>query len=120
MREDKNIELFIINGQLIGCVLYIISLLISILVIYDQKRKSLGEKRLFTDSEVQNLITFNRTFILVLIVFFLILNYLTKQLIVKNRGNTEDINLIIIGSYLSIISACIALYTSLKNYSIDN
>lgn len=120
--QNKNTEqqIFILDGQLIGCIFYIISILLSIIIILDQRQKTIGKKGFLTSKEVQNLALINKIAILLLIVFFLYLNYEALDLTKKSNQSTKNIELQIIASYLSIIVGAIGLYVVANNINSEN
>lgn len=120
--QNKNTEqqIFILDGQLIGCIFYIISILLSIIIILDQRQKAIGKKGFLTSKEVQNLALINKISILLLIVFFLYLNYEALDLTKKSKQSTKSIELQIIASYLSIIVGAIGLYVVANNINSEN
>lgn len=120
--QNKNTEqqIFILDGQLIGCIFYIISILLSIIIILDQRQKAIGKKGFLTSKEVQNLALINKISILLLIVFFLYLNYEALDLTKKSNQSTKSIELQIIASYLSIIVGAIGLYVVANNINSEN
>ena len=119
MNEEniQNQQLFIIDGQLIGCILYIISLVISIIIILDQRKKALNKNSYLTDSESQTIALLNKIFILALILWFLYLNTKAKKLAENTNQDTSALEKQIIASIISVIPALIGLYVVLTNFS---
>lgn len=127
--EDlQNRQLKIIDGQLIGCVLYIISLIASIVIILNQRKVALNKEQFLTGEESQTIALTNKIFILLLIIFFLYLNYESYSLAKDTNQDTSSLELQIIASILSIIVALIGLYvvstdfqnTNLQTAEIEN
>ena len=71
--NEKKVQL--LNYQLIISGLFIISLVISIILTYDQKQETLDEQRLFSEKFDKYLNLFNRIFALSIIVAILYINY---------------------------------------------
>jgi len=119
MNEEniQNQQLFIIDGQLIGCILYIISLVISIIIILDQRKKALNKNSYLTDSESQTIALLNKIFILALILWFLYLNTKAKKLAENTNQDTSALEKQIVASIISVIPALIGLYVVLTNFS---
>lgn len=113
-------QIDILDGQLIGCVLYIISIIISIIIILDQRKKIEGNKGFLTPDNAQTLALINKTAILLLIIFFLYLNYETLYLVESINEDTKNVKLQIIGSYLSVIVGAIGLYIVASNINSPN
>lgn len=113
-------QLYIIDGQLLGCFLYIISLVASILIILDQRQKALNKEGFLTHSEAQNIALLNKIFILLLVLFFLYLNFKSKQLATNTNQNTKPLELQITASLISLIPALIGLYVIYTSFSDSN
>lgn len=119
--EDlQNRQLKIIDGQLIGCILYIVSLIASIVIILNQRKVALNKEQFLTSEESQTIALTNKIFILLLIVFFLYLNYESYNLAKNTNQDTSSLELQIIGSILSIVVALIGLYVVATNFQNTN
>lgn len=118
--EIQEKKLFIIDGQLIGAILYIVSLLISIVIIIDQRKSALNKERILTNSEAQSLALANKIFIFLLIIWFLYLNYKSYEFSKDTNQNTSSLKLQIFASFLSIISAIIGIYVVYTDFSNTN
>lgn len=113
-------QLFIIDGQLIGCLLYIASLAISIIIILDQRKKALNKEGFLTTSESQTIALLNKIFILALILLFLYLNYKAKILSDQTGQDSSSLEKQIIASFISLIPALIGLYVVFTDFSNTN
>ena len=118
--NQTNKQLFIIDGQLIGSILYIISIIISIIIILDQRREVLNKKRNLTPKETQTLALANKIFIFLLISWFLYLNYKSYKFAESTNQDTSALKLQIFSSFLSIISAIIGIYVVSTNFGNTN
>lgn len=118
--EKLNTKLFIIDGQLIGAILYIVSLVISIIIILDQRKSALNKPRILTNTEAQTLALANKIFIFLLILWFLYLNYKSYQFAQDTNQDTSALKLQIFASYLAIISGIIGIYVVSTNFSNTN
>lgn len=118
--ELQNRQLKIIDGQLIGCILYIISIIISIIIILNQRKSALNQEQFLTGSESQTISLANKIFILFLVIFFLYLNYESYNLAKDTNQDTSALELQIVGSILSIAVALIGLYVVATNFSNTN
>ncbi len=116
----QNRQLKIIDGQLIGCILYIISLIASIVIILNQRKVALNKEQFLTSEESQTIALTNKIFILLLIIFFLYLNYESYTLAKDTKQDTSSLELQIIGSILSIVVALIGLYVVATNFENTN
>ena len=116
----QNQQLFIIDGQLIGSILYIASLVISIIMILNQRQRAVGKDGFLTPEESQILALLNKIFLLLLILWFLYLDYKTKDLSANTNQDTSALELQIKGSIISIIPALIGLYVVITNFANTN
>lgn len=113
MKEE---ELKSLNYQLITSVLFIISIIISIFLTYDQKRETSGKKRIFTEEFDRNLNLFNRIYALIIILIILYININDYELSKIKGRNIKSSYHQIIGSLFSVISALIVLYVVIENF----
>lgn len=119
-QEIQNQQLFIIDGQLVGCILYIVSLVVSITIILNQRKRALGKEGFLTSEESQTLALLNKIFILALILWFLYLNYKSKNLAANTDQDISALELQIIASFISLIPALIGLYVVITDFSNTN
>ncbi len=119
-KELQNKQLKIIDGQLLGCILYIISLIVSIIIIFNQRKNALNKEQFLTGEESQTIALANKIFILLLIILFLYLNYESYQLAKNTNQDTSALELQIVGSTLSIAVALIGLYVVATNFTNTN
>ena len=107
----NNKELKLINGQLIGIFLFIICLVISYLIVYNEKLKLLGKKEIFTNIESLNISLINR------MVFVLLGVYFVYNAIESKELHNENANLQILASILALSASIVILYIILDNYN---
>jgi len=119
-KKLENAQLYIIDGQLIGCILYIVSLIVSIMIILDQRQKALKKEGFLTNEESQTMALLNKISILALVLWFLYLNYRSKNLASSTNQDTSALEKQIIASIISIIPALIGLYVVITNFSNTN
>ncbi len=119
-KELQNRQLKIIDGQLLGCILYIISLIISIIIIINQRKSALNKEQFLTGEESQTIALANKIFILFLILLFFYLNYEAYRLAKDTNQDTSALELQIIGSILSTAVGLIGLYVVATNFSNTN
>ena len=119
MNEEKLQEeqLFIIDGQLIASILYILSFVATIIVIINQRKLALNKKGFLTVEESQIIITLNKIFILLLLLLFVYLNYKSIKLAENTNQNTNSLNLQMISSIISLVPALIGLYVVITDFS---
>lgn len=119
-KELQNRQLKIIDGQLVGCILYIISLIVSIIIIVNQRKNALNKEQFLTGEESQTIALTNKIFILFLVILFLYLNFESYRLAKDTNQDTSALELQIIASILSIAVALIGLYVVATNFSNTN
>ena len=119
MNEEKlqKEQLFIIDGQLIASILYILSFVATIIVIINQRNLALNKKGFLTVEESQIIITINKIFILLLLLLFVYLNYKSIKLAENTNQNTNSLNLQMISSIISLVPALIGLYVVITDFS---
>ena len=119
MNEEKlqKEQLFIIDGQLIASILYILSFVATIIVIINQRKLALNKKGFLTIEESQIIITLNKIFILLLLLLFVYLNYKSIKLAENTNQNTNSLNLQMISSIISLVPALIGLYVVITDFS---
>ena len=107
MNEEKlqKEQLFIIDGQLIASILYILSFVAT------------NKKGFLTVEESQIIITLNKIFILLLLLLFVYLNYKSIKLAENTNQNTNSLNLQMISSIISLVPALIGLYVVITDFS---
>jgi len=113
----KKEQLFIIDGQLIASILYILSFVATIIVIINQRNLALNKKGFLTVEESQIIITLNKIFILLLLLLFVYLNYKSIKLAENTNQNTNSLNLQMISSIISLVPALIGLYVVITDFS---
>jgi len=116
MREK---ELSLLNYQIITSVLFVISLIISIILTYDERQQLLKEPRLFSETFDKYLNLFNRIFALSIIFAILYINYSEYQINKNKRSNIAPYKHQVYASIFSVISAIIVLYVVIENWE-DN
>lgn len=119
-QELQKDQLFIINGQLIGSILYILSLVATIIVIVNQRKVALNKDSFLTTEESQIIITLNKIFILLLLLLFVYLDFKSKKLAKNTNQDTASLDLQIIASIISLVPALIGLYVVITDFTATN
>ncbi len=121
MKEKKN-EVKILEIQLIASTLYIASLLLSILLTYNDKQITEKKKPIFTNKQAADLSIFNRVFIVILTLTFLYATYQSRENAKKGNQKIWPFDLQMYASELSLLATIIVLYvvinTAGERYSI--
>ena len=118
MSEQKttDAQLKIIDGQLFGSIMYVGVLVIGIILILNERQNTVKEEGFMTATESQNLALFNKLLILILVIYFFYLTYKSYELAVNTEQETRYLELQIISSILTIITAIIGYYVVFENY----
>lgn len=111
---NKKIE--ILNGQIIASTLYILFLLVSISLSYNEKLELLNKKTLYTRNSAANIAIANRCLALLLVLYFLYANNELIKITELNNSDSSGLRTQRIASELSVLAAIIVLYVVIKNY----
>ena len=104
----------LINGQLIGIFLFIICLIVSLLITYNEKLNMEQKKPLFSNKDSLDISLMNRIIVVLLSIYFV------YDAVERKKLNNDDSNLQIIASILVLCSSLIILYIILLNYRENN
>ena len=93
MKQDKYTkkEIEILNLQLTATFFFIISLIVSMILTYDEKLKIFGEK-LFSDKQSRRIALFNRILVVILALSFVYGNYVTEKIAEARGTQTNHLN----------------------------
>ena len=112
----KEKELRLINYQILTSILFIASVVISIILTYDERQQLLKKQRLFSETFDKYLNLFNRILSLSIVAFILYINYATYKIKEQKRSNLAPLRHQIYASIFSLISAIIVLYVVIENW----
>lgn len=112
MNKNYN-EINLINIQLLATLGFIVALIISYLLSYNQKLILEKKEKLFTNKTSQDLSLIQSTLLLTVSFVFLYINYSRY----KSSNNKKDFLLQIETSILALISSFIGIYLVIKNYN---
>ena len=113
-KENTEIEINAITVQIITSIISIGTIFISILLLYNQQLEMKGKKPFLSAKEAQELSTFNRTLILIIVIVFLVINYILYKISKEEGEDLKPYNLQLIASILTVIASGIALYVVLQ------
>lgn len=108
--NNKKKEITAVDIQIIASIASIIGIIISIILLYNQKLDLNGKKTLFLPKQTQKISEFNRGILLVIAIVFLIVNYQLYYISQQEGEDLKSYELQIFASYLSVGAALIALY----------
>lgn len=123
MNNSNDEEIKLINGQLIGTFLFIISLTVSLIITYNEKLGKENKQPFFSNKEAIDISLINRIVVLFLGAYFVYDAFRRKILAKENSNdNNENFNeltsnLQIAASWFALISSIIILYIIILNYN---
>ncbi len=122
MKQDQNTsdQLYIINGQLIESILYLISVVVSIVVIIDQKKSLQNEERFLGNYNSKVITLINRLFLFLLAIWSIYFAYKSYEFAKNTNQSTSSLKLQIFASFLAIIGAIIELYVVTTDFQNTN
>lgn len=112
--KNNNNEIKLLDIQIIASALYIGSLLISIILTYNDKQITKKEKTILTNKEAASLSVFNRAFIVILSLVFLYTTYQSRENAKKENQKIWPFDLQLCSSELSLLATVIVLYVVVK------
>ncbi|MBE6151934.1 MAG: hypothetical protein E7165_01305 [Firmicutes bacterium] len=107
-------ESLAINIQIIASIVSIGTIIISVLLLYNQQLELEKKEPILTAKQAQKLSTFNRSLILIIVIIFLIINFILYDISKKEGEDLTPYNLQILASVLTVIASAIALYVVLQ------
>lgn len=126
----NNKEIKLINGQIITTSLFIITLVVSIIIAYNEKLMKQNKEPFFTIKEALNIALINRICVIILGSYFVYDAYKRRDLNNDNKSegfnftNSQKVdntsNLQILSSWIALISSLIILYIIIQNYRNTN
>lgn len=118
MNTKNEEELKLINGQIIGIIFFIVTLIVSLLLTYNEKLQKENKTSLFTNKKSLDIAFLNRLIVALLGLYFLYTSYKRKNL--ENNNLNNYINLEIIASWLAFLASAIVFYIVFLNYNNPN
>lgn len=115
--SNKEKESLLITIQIISSIVSIGTVIISIILLYNEQLEINNEKPFLDAEAAQKLTTFNRILILIIFIVFLVINYILYDISKKEGEDLKPYELQIIASYFSLFAASIALYVVLLQRS---
>ena len=105
--NNKNKEIKLINLSIIAITIFIITLLISLLLNYNEKLKLENKKLIFDEKQGIYISLLNRTIVLIIALYFIYNSYIRQKIDNKDDFNS---NLELLAAFLAFISSFIAFY----------
>ena len=107
---NRQEEIKLLNIQLITSIIVIITIILSILLTYNQKKDIQNKNTIFTKKQTHNISYINRLTIFITAIIFLIINYKLYKISKKEGEDLLVYYLQITASILSTIAALIVFY----------
>ncbi len=123
MKKDRYTakEIQILDIQIIATVVFILSLVLSIILTYDEKLKLQKNKGIFTGQQSRRISLFNRIVVVILAVVFVYGNYVTEKIAeARKKSNVKYLKLQLLTGEISLIVSIIVLYIVYKNQENEN
>lgn len=114
MREIEE-KLKLLDIQIIGSILFIVSLFVSILLNINQRKYTLHKKPLFNAKTTYLISNFNRILVLAIALSFLYTSYEFKKIAEEKGSNVALNELDVFSSVLTVVGAVIVLYITAKS-----
>lgn len=108
--SSTNEEINILSLQIFSSTLFIITTIVSIVIVYNELHNLKYNERLISTEAATKIVKINRTIITILLSVFIYINYKTKDLDLRKGINTKPDDLQILASYISLIAGLIVLY----------
>lgn len=115
--SNKEKESLLITIQIISSIVSIGTVIISIILLYNEQLEINNEEPFLDAEAAQKLTTFNRILILIIFIVFLVINYILYNISKEEGEDLKPYELQIIASYFSLFAASIALYVVLLQRS---
>ncbi|MFI3308056.1 MAG: hypothetical protein R3Y21_05760, partial [Mycoplasmatota bacterium] len=111
--EEKRLE--IVNGQIVGIIVFTLSTLISLYVAFEQRKKILDPNYEIDQKFLDNLVFFNRIILTIAILYFLYLSYEALQIVIESDGDVFTSSLQLCASILITLAGLISLFVIIYN-----
>ncbi len=105
--NNKNKEIKLINLSIIAITIFIITLLISLLLNYNEKLKLENKNLIFDEKQSIYISLINKTIVLIIALYFIYNSYIRQKIDNKDDFNS---NLELLAAFLAFISSFIAFY----------
>lgn len=120
MLNKQEKESAAITVQIIVSLISIITVIISIILLYNHQSELKNKEPFLSPEEAQKITTFNRVLVVIVLTIFLIINYFLYYISKEEGEDLKPYKLQITASYLTVIAALIGLYVVLKEPGGDN
>ena len=112
--SNNEIESLSITIQIIASIVSIGTVIISIILLYNHQLEIEGKEPFLDADQAQKLTTFNRFLALIILIIFLIINYILYKISKEQGEDLQPYILQIISSLLTVTAGAIGLYVVLR------
>ena len=114
MKNEKEIEL--LNIDITTAVLFIITIIISIYLTYENRQDLLNRKRILNKNDDQYILLFNRLLVLIIVLIILYDNIEGYEIAKEKNKDLKPFKIQIFASILTVITALLILYVVFYNW----
>lgn len=113
--KQKHIQL--LNEQMLATMLFVGTLIVSILLTYDEIKELSNEKKLFSNIQANNISLVNRIIVVILGIYFVYNSYTNQKLGELENKNLKYLKLQTTSSLIALSASLIVLYIIIQNVS---
>ena len=114
MKNGKEIEL--LNIDIATALMFIITIIISIYLTYENKQDLLNRKRILNKKDDQYILLFNRLLVLIIVLIILYDNIEGYEIAKEKNKDLKPFKIQIFASILTVITALLILYVVFYNW----
>lgn len=114
MKNEKEIEL--LNIDIATALMFIITIIISIYLTYENKQDLLNRKRILNKKDDQYILLFNRLLVLIIVLVILYDNIEGYEIAKEKNKDLKPFKIQIFASILTVITALLILYVVFYNW----
>lgn len=114
MKNEKEIEL--LNIDIATALMFIITIIISIYLTYENKQDLLNRKRISNKKDDQYILLFNRLLVLIIVLIILYDNIEGYEIAKEKNKDLKPFKIQIFASILTVITALLILYVVFYNW----
>ena len=117
MKNEKEIEL--LNIDIATALMFIVTIIISIYLPYENRQDLLNRKRILNKKDDQYILLFNRLLVLIIVLIILYDNIEGYEIAKEKNKDLKPFKIQIFASILTVITALLILYVVFYNWD-DN
>lgn len=114
MKNEKEIEL--LNIDIATALMFIITIIISIYLTYENRQDLLNRKRILNKKDDQYILLFNRLLVLIIVLIILYDNIEGYEIAKEKNKDLKPFKIQIFASILTLITALLILYVVFYNW----